>query len=520
MKIDAEGEGGLFITWPEASRESVRESVTSLFRSLQGQSHPAIREVVPGLESLLVLFDPLAAPAAAMIALLDACPEIPSRPMKQKQIHIPVVYGGEHGPDLGRVAALAGLTEAGAIRAHHESRYEVAFLGFAPHFPYLIGLDPRLHTPRLDTPRVRVPAGSVAIGGAQTGIYPRESPGGWNLIGRTSSALIQWLAKRNDWLEPGDRVLFERVGPLSDPTRWPAHVAPSDGAAVRIGTIVSGGLLTTVQDGGRSGMAHRGVSPSGPMDRLSFALTNRAVGNPTLAPAIELTFPGPHIEFSAPAAIAIGGARLGPRLNRSRLPLYRRVDVRPGDTLTFSGQEKGVWAYLALGGGVHAEPSFGSSSSDIRGGLGAGRLGPGPLFRADDAPLCGADVPSDAAALPENGQEIRVLRSRHPWAPELGGALVEFGLARDRSGYRASTPLFPQAAGDLPSEGVPPGTIQLLSDGRLIFLLAERPTTGGYSKVGFVASVDQRLVAQTPAGSRVVLRTVGRDEALAALREQ
>jgi inhibitor of KinA len=115
--------------------------------------------------------------------------------------HLLVNYSG---PDLERVAELAGLSVEEVIVRHSAPEYLVAMIGFQPHFPYLFGLDPMLETPRLATPRLRVPAGSVAIGGAQTGVYPSESPGGWNLIGQTDPLLLKKL-------NPGDRIRFVPV---------------------------------------------------------------------------------------------------------------------------------------------------------------------------------------------------------------------------------------------------------------------------------------------------------------------
>jgi KipI family sensor histidine kinase inhibitor len=125
-----------------------------------------------------------------------------------REIVIPVVYGGADGPDLAEVARHAGMTADEVVAAHSGAAYDVFFLGFQPGFAYLGGLPPALATPRRDTPRVRVPAGSVGIGGAQTGIYPAASPGGWNLIGRTAVTLFDPHADAPALLAPGDRVRF------------------------------------------------------------------------------------------------------------------------------------------------------------------------------------------------------------------------------------------------------------------------------------------------------------------------
>ncbi len=128
-----------------------------------------------------------------------------------RRIEIPVCYGGACGIDLDAVAAHAGLGADDVIARHAGGDYRVAMLGFAPGFPYLLGLDPALHMPRRAQPRTRVPRGSVAIGGAQTGIYPAELPGGWHLIGRTPWTLFDLARDPPSLLLPGDRVRFRAI---------------------------------------------------------------------------------------------------------------------------------------------------------------------------------------------------------------------------------------------------------------------------------------------------------------------
>ena len=126
-------------------------------------------------------------------------------------LEIPVRYGGAFGEDLDAAAAELGIAADTVIARHGAALYTVAMVGFAPGFPYLSGLDPSLALPRLATPRTRVPAGSVAIGGAQTGIYPRESPGGWRLLGRTPLRLFDPQRASPSLLAPGDRVRFVAI---------------------------------------------------------------------------------------------------------------------------------------------------------------------------------------------------------------------------------------------------------------------------------------------------------------------
>ncbi|MDC7235436.1 MAG: DUF4392 domain-containing protein [Spirochaetales bacterium] len=172
-----------------------------------------IRDLVPSYKSLAVHFDPAAPALDALLEgiqnivlekMISFCCEENDPELEGKNVVLPVLYDGE---DLPRVAELNNLTVDEVIRIHREGRYTVAMVGFKPHFPYLLGLDPRLETGRLESPRTRIPAGAVAIGGAQTGVYPEESPGGWNLIGMTDPELLKKIL-------PGDLITIEEVKSL------------------------------------------------------------------------------------------------------------------------------------------------------------------------------------------------------------------------------------------------------------------------------------------------------------------
>jgi len=185
---------------------------------LREQAPSWLRDLVPAYASLAVFFDPRhidnadphAHVAAAVHALLGA--QATSTASDAEPVEIPVCYGGESGPDLTEAARLCGMSPDELIALHTAAIYTVAMIGFAPGFPYLLGLDESLALPRLDTPRTRVAAGSVAIGGAQTGIYPRTSPGGWRLLGRTPRVLFDAAREPPSLLSPGDRVRFVSIG--------------------------------------------------------------------------------------------------------------------------------------------------------------------------------------------------------------------------------------------------------------------------------------------------------------------
>jgi KipI family sensor histidine kinase inhibitor len=176
------------------------------------RSYAGIREVVPGMNNLTVELD-AAAPAVddLLEALRTGWHESDAVSVSSRRIDIPVLYGGAAGCDLDEVARHAGLSAAEVIRLHCSAEYTVYFLGFQPGFAYLGGMDPRLATPRRREPRVAVAAGSVGIGGQQTGVYPMVSPGGWQLIGRTSLSLFDPAREPPSLLLPGDTVRFVDV---------------------------------------------------------------------------------------------------------------------------------------------------------------------------------------------------------------------------------------------------------------------------------------------------------------------
>jgi KipI family sensor histidine kinase inhibitor len=174
---------------------------------------PHVLEVVPGMNNLTLVFDPLEADREALAGeLLKAWNAVSGTPEPGREVEIPVQYGGEFGPDLQAVADHTGFSVSEVVQRHSDGEYVVFFLGFQPGFAYMGGLDAALHTPRRASPRLEVPAGSVGIGGEQTGIYPATSPGGWQLIGRTELPLFDGTLRPPTLLQPGDRVRFTIAG--------------------------------------------------------------------------------------------------------------------------------------------------------------------------------------------------------------------------------------------------------------------------------------------------------------------
>jgi len=218
--VEPLGETALLLCFGTRIDAALNARVHEVATTLAAAHLPGIVDIVPAYAALALHYEPLqwaqgngGLPwhhvAAAVRAVLRMPPE--NLATTSALVEIPVCYGGEFGPDLDALARHANLDADEVIARHSAAEYRVAMLGFAPGFPYLLGLDPTLHAPRRANPRTRVPAGSVAIGGAQTGIYPTELPGGWQLIGRTPSMLFDAQRMPPSLLAPGDRVRFRAI---------------------------------------------------------------------------------------------------------------------------------------------------------------------------------------------------------------------------------------------------------------------------------------------------------------------
>ena len=200
MKVRVAGERGLLVEVEDL------EMVHRLHAALRGLDPPGVVELVPAYRTVLIVADP--GQAEALDELADRLPGLelpPAEAVAGETVEIPVRYDGE---DLPEVAGLTGLEPEEVVRRHTAPEYTVAFLGFSPGFPYLVGLDPALEVPRRDTPRTSIPAGSVGLAGNQTGIYPTATPGGWQLIGRTEVTLFDPARDPPALLAPGTRLRF------------------------------------------------------------------------------------------------------------------------------------------------------------------------------------------------------------------------------------------------------------------------------------------------------------------------
>lgn len=204
------GDAALLIKLGDQIDARINQQVHALDARLRQHQHAGVIELVPAYASLLVHYDPLALTLAQVSEWVNTeASEMGEAPAQQgHRIEVPVRYGGEEGPDLAAVAALHNMSPQEVARNHAGRDYIIYMMGFTPGFPYMGILDEAIATPRLAAPRTRVPAGAVGIAGRQTGIYPIESPGGWQIIGRTSLPLFDLNSEQPFLFSPGDRVRF------------------------------------------------------------------------------------------------------------------------------------------------------------------------------------------------------------------------------------------------------------------------------------------------------------------------
>lgn len=489
-----------------------------LLPRLRDAALPGVTELVPAARTILVRFDPRVVAAEVLAEGLLAIEPADERVASDAVVTIPVRYDGQ---DLDEVASLLSVSSEEVVARHQAARWTVAFTGYAPGFGYLVGDDSLFEVPRRSSPRTRIPAGSVGLAGAFSGVYPRESPGGWQLIGTTDARM--WDLDRDEpaLLSPGATVRFERV------ERELAVAAAAD--RVRVETthaleVVRPGLQLLVQDLGRPAMAATGVSQSGVADRAAMRDANRAVGNAPDAAVLELAGGGTVLRAQGACVVALAGgvaeATIEGEAGTATPAHGTPFALDDGDELHIGAVRAGLRTIVGIRGGIALEPVLGSLATDTLAGLGPEPLGAGsvlPLRGPAAAPHAVEPVPAPARSLPAADDEVElriVLGPRDDWfTPAALETLVGQAWAvtprSDRVGVRlAGEPLVRAVEGELPSEGAVTGAIQVPPDGQPVLFLADHPLTGGYPIVGAVVDADLDLAGQLPPGARIRLRIV------------
>jgi KipI family sensor histidine kinase inhibitor len=523
---------------------STNAHVHALRRAMEDLRPAWLVETVPGYCTLGLIVQPLQVSLQQVKEAVEKAARTTATapPVQPRTVTIPVCYGGEYGPDMDVVCQRSGLSEQEVVQRHVAAVYRCSMLGFLPGFPYLMGLDPRLATPRLATPRATIPAGSVGIAGAQTGVYPVSSPGGWNIIGRTPLIMFDPLREQASLVQAGDTVVFSPVGREEFEVRR-SHESTCypqicDVSESEIGgcDVLESGMLTTVQDDGRWGLQHVGIPVSGAMDRQALALGNILVGNREGSAALEMTLSGPRLFLTADALVALTGADMGLQVDGHDVPAWTAVLVRSGSVISMTGcAESGCRAWLCVAGGTDVPDVLGSHSTLLRSTLGGFRGR--PLHTGDhlsfhsltswarrlDGFSCPIELrPSYATDAPVPVLPGPQVESLTPTAQQafLNTAWI-VDNASDRMGCRLEGPRLDVAAGaDVISEVIPEGAVEVTGSGLPIVMLTDHQTTGGYVKPFVVATASLGWLAQRRPGDSIRFRMCSLDDAREMLEEQ
>jgi KipI family sensor histidine kinase inhibitor len=458
------------------------------------------RDVVPGAETVGVI-----GPFESVE------PVVPERgPVTHD---VPVVLDG---PDLAEV----GLSTDEAARLLAGSSLEVAWLGFMPGFAYLVGLPPELAAlPRRAVPRTRVPAGSLAVGGGYAGIYPRRSPGGWNLLGRTGFRAFEISPEPRSVLQPGDRV---RLVPVPDGSLEAVDDPPRPLLSGEALEVLDPGPLLLVEDGGRVGAGHLGVPRAGAANPAFLRIANMAVGNDEWAPALELAG-GVRLQARRDVLLALAGDAVL-TVGDTALPPGTVASAGRGQTIAVGPVLGRARAVLAVAGGIRIRPLFGSCSSDPVSGLPPGPLRPGDVLDLGAAPARarlrfslpesrhghGGAVPLRAVVGPDEGPAGALE------ALVAGRAVVD--PRSDRTGLRLrrtaeASPDLASALTPVPSHAVVPGCIQVPPGGELVVLGPDCGPVGGYPVLATVITADLWRLGTLVAGDDVEITFVSLDYA-------
>ncbi len=504
----------------------VTKSATALETILSWQEHlhnsdiNGLQELLPCYHSLTVFFDSENRSyhdfAQEITSLLASGPR--AKVNHSGHLHeIPVCYEGHYALDLGEVASHTGLTPEEVITLHSSGEYVVAGLGFSPGFGFLKGLPPKLKCPRLTTPRTTVPSGSVGIANDQTGIYPSETAGGWNLIGRTPTKLIDYSAAQPSRFKVGDRIKFIPITEQEFLTYPEPRTAPKNQQNNSPNNlhVLSAGPMTTIQDLGRTKYRNQGLPKGGAMDRKTVTLLNSWLGNDKFGSVIEFCQIGVNVQFSSDTFVMIGGSCL-PKINGIVRSPWSVIAISAGDILDCGVLHSGLWGYLAIQGGFQVPALFGSTSTHPH--LKVGGLNGRCLEAGNQVPYAPPSITlEDGLGIT---QEDRVNNTYAPIRCERGAQWEMFSeqeLTRflnttyavsqksNRVGYRLEGALITKKDPnyELTSEGACPGTIQITNSGQPIVLMADAQSIGGYPKIAHIIKEDQSRFAQLRPGMKL-----------------
>ncbi len=374
--------------------------------------------------------------------------------------------------------------------------------------------DPLFDVPRRPTPRTKIPAGSVALAGRFCGIYPQETPGGWQLLGTTKVPMWDLSRTPPALLRPGVRARFvARTAEV-----YPSVTIKKEEAVVDGGLkIISTAFPILFQDEGRTGQSELGVSAAGALDVGALHRANRAVGNPSRTPALEVTLGPVRLEAREPLTLSLAGAaqKIEILANGVTVPVApgAAFALDAGDEVLIHPPARGMRSYLAIRGGFAVTAVLGSAATDTLAFIGPEPLKNGALLAAAHAPAEAVGMPEAPPPLPGAGELVELPVTLGPRTDWFTPEMVEVFLTQEwlvtpqssRVGIRlqGAEPLTRKDTTELPSEGTEVGAIQIPHSGQPVLFLADHPLTGGYPVIATLLPEALDLAGQIPPGARI-----------------
>lgn len=496
VRILQAGDDGLLVEFDEVPAEKLH----ALALILRGR--PDVEACIVAHSSLLLLgrsADAVESLRESFELALEAAENLVDDVRQGSIIEIGVDFSEECAPDLADLAISAGLDRQAVIARLTSTTFRARYLGFLPGFAYLEGVPEEFAMPRRTVPRTKVPEGTFAIAGTVAGFYPEDSPGGWNLLGRTDVRF--WNPRRDppNAVTPGDELrIVDATGYLEFSRRRlpePVLVGPS------VAEVLQPGLMTRIVGPAAFDRCAHGIAPGGPFDPEIVALANRVVGNHPNAAVLECAAVGPGLRFVRPSRVAAYGARVSPLVNGHKVAQHA-IEVGEGDLLTFGRISEGFRVVIAIDGGIE-DPRAHYAPRPVR--LMKGDV----IHGAGIEPRGGTIRPVERS----NEKTVRVLVGPHPVSDEA----LDFFLSTEwlitpqlnRMGIRLKSqqpPLNPPA--DLLTCGARFGSVQWLPGGDLVLMGPDHPVTGGYLQPVTVISADQWKLGQLVPGDRVRFEVV------------
>jgi KipI family sensor histidine kinase inhibitor len=555
-KIYSLSESAVTIELGNSIDETTHRYVMALNEAIQQKSFEGFIETVPAYITVTVYYNPAivykkirSTPLGFVKKYIENLIIDLSLPDKGKTetIIISVCYEEEFAQDLSFIANEKNISREEVIRMHSSAVYKVYMIGFSPGFPYMGIVNDAIAVPRKTTPRAMVEAGSVGIAGKQTGIYSFNTPGGWQIIGRTPLKLFDTEREISSLLKAGDTIQFQQISSeeFYQQQQLPSvknhETKNSEDIGGEIKAIIKKpGIATTVQDAGRFGFQSQGVVTGGAMDLFAYRTGNLLVGNNQDAAAIEITFANTEIVFEQDALIAVCGRGADLFINGEPAPVWKTIAIKKGASLFFKNNNEGAKMYLSIAGGWDVKKIMNSSSTYLPanfGGYNGRTLQQGDLLKANTklsevslqiissiqsgknfiAALWSIQLPD---FFNYNVKIIRVLKGpEQDWFKDSSienfySSSFIVSNAADRMGYRLNgSMIMKKESKELLSTAVTKGTLQVTPDGNMILLMSDCQTTGGYPRIAQVAAADLNICAQLKPGDSITFKEISFEEA-------